>query len=105
VLGLQSSETVSKVLADASHGISTTPIELADKSGSIAAMREHGLPVICLSNPWSTGEYQPRLPPAGVSQYQSGCLEKFFNNKRDPLVFDHARRVALEFVQGLSGKY
>ena len=105
VLGEQPVETISKVLANASHGISTTAIELSDKSGTIAAMREHGLPVICLSNPWSAGEYRPHEPSSGVHQYQHGCLEKFFNNKRDPPTFDHARRVALEFAQGLSGKY
>lgn len=37
---------VSRVLHSADFGIAVSPLEIIDKSGAVAAMREHGLPVI-----------------------------------------------------------
>ena len=39
LMGEQSPKMISKVLHSASIGISTTPIQLAEKSGRLAAMR------------------------------------------------------------------
>ena len=46
--GERSAEDVSRVLQDLDVGLNTTPWALINKSGSAAAMREHGLPVIVL---------------------------------------------------------
>lgn len=51
-LGVLPPKLVSEVLKCATIGLSTTPIALVEKSGSAAAMREHGLPILCLSKPW-----------------------------------------------------
>jgi hypothetical protein len=45
-LGQQSVERISSVLNAADFGIATTPYALLDKSATVAAMFEHGLPVI-----------------------------------------------------------
>ncbi len=47
LLGFVSEETVSHVLQAADIGISTDHVNLSGKSGAVAAMLEHGLPVIC----------------------------------------------------------
>ncbi len=44
----QPAEQISQVLQDLDAGLNTTPWALINKSGSAAAMREHGLPVIIL---------------------------------------------------------
>ncbi|MDI1235360.1 MAG: hypothetical protein PSX81_13855 [bacterium] len=52
VLGEQSQSVISRELSNANFGISTTPTALLDKSGSVAAMLEHGLKVISVSRKW-----------------------------------------------------
>lgn len=49
VLGAQDAETLSIAFQSCQLGISSSPIQLAGKSGAVAAMREHGLPVLCSS--------------------------------------------------------
>jgi hypothetical protein len=45
-MGERSPAEISELFAGASAGIATAPLTLIDKSGSVAAMLEHGLPVI-----------------------------------------------------------
>jgi glycosyltransferase involved in cell wall biosynthesis len=51
--GEKAPEEISEILSESSIGVSTTPFLLAEKSGSIAAMKAHGLPVICVSSSWN----------------------------------------------------
>ena len=52
VSGELSPADISVLLSNASFGISTTPVPQLGKSGSSAAMLEHGLTVIAVSPPW-----------------------------------------------------
>jgi len=52
VLGEQSLDTISEILSQSVVGISTTPLLLAEKSGSVAAMREHDLIILDISRKW-----------------------------------------------------
>ncbi|WAC39053.1 hypothetical protein [Pedobacter sp. SL55] len=52
VLGIQPDSVISKLFTASDLGISTTPYYLSDKSGSVAAMLEHALPVLCVSRKW-----------------------------------------------------
>ena len=58
-LGMQSPERVSEYLNTLDAGIATVPYNLIEKSGSVVAMIEHGLPVIVSHNnglnPFKTG--------------------------------------------------
>jgi hypothetical protein len=80
VFGEQSPERISEVLNNSSFGIATTPIALIEKSGSFAAMQEHGLPVICVSNPWYAKGFNDPGKPARVREYKPGnfmsCLQR-----------------------------
>lgn len=51
--GRQSEKYISSLLSKSQLGISTTPYFVSQKSGSIAAMLLHGLPVICVSPEWT----------------------------------------------------
>ncbi|MDR0559188.1 MAG: hypothetical protein LBG92_03405 [Prevotellaceae bacterium] len=53
ILGEQNEETISHIMSESSAGLGTTPYPLIEKSGSVAAMLEHDLPVICLSKKWT----------------------------------------------------
>ena len=51
-VGEQSSGAISTILQTLDFGISTIPLALAGKSGTVAAMVEHGLPVLFLRDDW-----------------------------------------------------
>ncbi len=52
VHGRQKINVISEILSGAAIGLTTTPFVLVEKSGSVAAMLEHHLPVICLARNW-----------------------------------------------------
>lgn len=101
VLGEQPPSRISEVLAAASLGIATTPASLLGKSGAVAAMREHGLPVLCVSGPW-----QPRglthLPlPEGVAVYKEGSFETYLVEKSTSKVDNTVEAIANRLSESL----
>ncbi len=52
VHGIQSTKYISELFQKCDISISTTPYYLVEKSGSVAAVLEHGLPVICVAREW-----------------------------------------------------
>ena len=68
--GEQPPEVIAQIFADADFGIATTPWELIGKSASVAAMLEHGLPVIVNRDEvhfdeWGQEGYDPQLIKMG----------------------------------------
>ncbi|MGE5944867.1 MAG: hypothetical protein ACM31G_11070 [Flavobacteriales bacterium] len=80
VLGEQSAESISYVLSHATFGMATTPYYLIEKSGSVAAMHQHNLPVICLSKPWMPNKFIRSNKLKGVEEYKTGNLEACIAN-------------------------
>lgn len=78
--GELSTTKISEILSASTIGISTTPIEFAEKSGTIAAMREHGLPVICVSDATPLNLINNFSPPEGVYNYFSDSLIELLGN-------------------------
>jgi len=80
VLGEQSAENISALLSSATAGISTTGLAVVEKSGAFAAMRNHGLPVISLSKPWTPFGVPEQAIPKGIVKYDGHnfktCLEQ-----------------------------
>lgn len=76
VLGEQTQGIISNVLSRASFGISTTPAILIEKSGTVAAMREHGLNILCISRPWQPRGFPKLNLPEGITQYKEGKLQE-----------------------------
>ncbi|TFF38817.1 glycosyltransferase family protein [Mucilaginibacter psychrotolerans] len=68
-------ERISEILSASTIGLSATALAVIEKSGSYAAMREHGLPVISVSKPWTPRSVaRPAVPP-GVTEYIPGNFE------------------------------
>lgn len=80
-LGEQTEYNISYILSHAKYGIATTPYHLIQKSGSVAAMRNHKIPVICFSQPWEPIGFTEKYSVNGVLEYIPGnlknCLDKF----------------------------
>jgi glycosyltransferase involved in cell wall biosynthesis len=75
VLGEQSATTISHVLSRASVGIATCAIAMIDKSGTVAAMLRHGLPVLCVAKPWVSREIDILKPPYGIIELSKGGVD------------------------------
>jgi len=79
-LGEQDTVYISDVLSRADYGISTSTFFMIEKSGTVAAMREHGLPVICIGKPWTPRTSIDFNSPDGIIEYRKGniddCLSK-----------------------------
>lgn len=77
--GEQSVERISDIFLGARFGLTTTPYILTDKSGSVAAMREHGLAIICLGREWTTSY---KVKPNGADRlipFESGKIPGFLH--------------------------
>lgn len=102
-LGEQPFKCVSEVLQRASIGIGTTAFANIEKSGSVAAMLEHGLRVICLSRPWRSrgiNDFEPSFK--NIFEYQKGnlsfCLEEGLIEEGD---FPSLSKISCQFNKSL----
>ncbi len=73
-MGEQSAQIISKVLSQASIGITTTPFAVVEKSGSVAAMRAHHLPVLCVARDWQPKDILDWPKSREVVLYRTGTL-------------------------------
>jgi hypothetical protein len=73
LLGQSSEQEISQQLINADYGISCTPYKISDKSGVVAAMREHKLSIINVAKPWRDQD-DITLSFSNIIQYQKGNL-------------------------------
>jgi hypothetical protein len=85
ILGEQPLARISKVLNKATIGLSTGALAMIDKSGTVAAMLAHKLPVICVAKPWKPRKITLPTPPKGIFVLQKGCIENCLEMKRDEI--------------------
>lgn len=79
VFGSASAESISMVLKRSAIGITSTSYLLTEKSGSVCAMLEHGLPVLCISHLWKPRNFCIDHTIPGVFEYKSGNFEIFIS--------------------------
>jgi hypothetical protein len=104
VMGEQEPERISEVLGKADYGINSTPVYLIEKSGTVAAMREHQLPILCISRSWhARNSIKPQLP-AGIKEYLPGNFE-FLKKENTPIVFPTLEEVTKTFSKSLGLDY
>jgi glycosyltransferase involved in cell wall biosynthesis len=83
LLGELPFKEISEIFYNSSYGISTTPFLLSEKSGSVMAMLEHGLPVLCVARPYSIRQRVTIKPLPGITEYVGGTLEGYLMQERD----------------------
>lgn len=104
ILGEQSPETISAVLGSSNFGLSTTPDLLIEKSGSVAAMREHGLPILCISRSWVPRGISQMELPLGITKYKQGEVQDFIAGDQQ---FNYSHTISTitdQFIQNLLSK-
>lgn len=80
-LGFQSHQIISEVISSAKFGISTTPLVLAEKSGTTAAILEHNIPVISLRKDLRIKNYKSQIVINNIYSYKTGSFDVLFNTK------------------------
>lgn len=79
VIGEVSNREVSKLIASCDLGITTTPYILTQKSGVVASLIEHFLPIICVSFDWDVTGF--KFENKAVFQYKKGNFQTIFEEK------------------------
>lgn len=74
VHGFLSESKISEVLLQSDFGITTTPYLLTEKSGAVAAMKQHGLRILCVSRFWD-------LPLFDKSQINDNIIKEYKKGK------------------------
>lgn len=84
--GEQPESEISEILLNANVGITTNPLALAEKSGTVAAMLDHGLPVICVSKAWKQRHQKIDVTQSeGITEYKKGNIEACLSTGSLPL--------------------
>jgi hypothetical protein len=81
VFGEQSQEFISNLLSSATAGLSTTPLSLIGKSGTVAAMLEHGLNVLCISRNWKPSGKFSGEKLEGIIEYKKGNFAELLSEE------------------------
>ncbi|RZK32012.1 MAG: glycosyltransferase family 1 protein [Hymenobacter sp.] len=101
ILGEQTPDYISYVLSEASLGVATTPVDVIGKSGTAAAMLEHGLPVLCVAHPWFPIGIPPTQPPSRVSVYKEGNFKTYLIGKARVLSPNPSAEIASKLIESL----
>jgi len=102
VWGEQPLNKVAEIFETADIGISTMNISLIEKSGSVAAMLEHGLPVISVSKRWQVTKWVNIKPPMGVFVYRRRNLDSILSGELSFKISNNISFVAKAFIGALS---
>ncbi|WP_111307956.1 hypothetical protein [Confluentibacter sediminis] len=81
VMGELEADEISAVLQEASFGITTNPSFVIEKSGTVAAMREHGLPILIVSEDSKPKSDFNLVLANDLLQYKSGNFSELMNIK------------------------
>jgi hypothetical protein len=97
IWGMQDVATISKLMSNCDFGIVATPSLLIEKSGSFAALKEHGLPIVVLSRPWTVRQYKLQPQTEGIFHYTKSdnlqvFLNKFLNKRTESFTYDIANK-------------
>jgi glycosyltransferase involved in cell wall biosynthesis len=101
VLGPLPSDKISEVLQNSSVGITTTAFPMIFKSGSVAAMQEHSLPVICIALPWKPRGIELKESNPGIYEFTEGILETCLSQKSEIIMGQDVSSVAQSFLRTL----
>jgi hypothetical protein len=104
VIGEISSKEISANLSSSSLGVSTTPLAQIEKSGTVAAMREHGLNVLVVARPWNPRGIDHIKIPMGITKYKKGNLGASLKFGKSNFKMDGVEDVARKLVNAFISK-
>lgn len=102
VLGQQTPGMISHVLSTSTIGVSTSAVAMIDKSGTVAAMLAHKLPVICVGDQWKARGIQTLKPTKGIHILGDGCIQACMNERVDASSKYQVENTASQFIKDLT---
>ncbi len=102
VYGRLSTEDISYHLHSANFGITTNPIFVVEKSGTVAAMREHNLPVLIVANGVKPKVKLENFNEIDFFEYEEGNFEEFMRTKFSSFKSLSLPEVANVFIDSLN---
>lgn len=103
VIGECGVEEIAEILISADAGISSSAFLTLEKSGTVAAFRDFGLPVLCIATYW-----EPRMvfniseETPGITNYKNGIFNKFMDERAINFQPDSLDSVATLFINDIS---
>lgn len=101
ITGFVTDEEISILLSGCQYGISTTPYILSQKSGSLAAMFDHQLAVLCVARYWKVKRYNQLCFLNLIKYDNKETINAFLNSKFKILNDNNLEFVAIKFLNGL----
>jgi hypothetical protein len=102
VLGELSSPKISEALSDSDFGIATTPLLTAEKSGTVTAMLEHGLPVLCVCRSWEVKGFQVDYSPFGIKLFKElDGLTNYLSTSIESVEINSVSNISNQFLDSL----
>lgn len=102
VMGEQPQANISNALSIANYGITTTPTALLEKSGSVAAMLEHGLTVINVSRNWEPVMKGNYIPSDGIVVFNSGSSFNILEIDKPKISSNNVETISQQFINELT---
>jgi hypothetical protein len=102
VRGEMPPEAISLLFQSADAGLNTTPVLLAEKSGSVAAMLEHRLKVLCVAKDWQPRRLRYTPPQLPIIQFEEEFdFNVFFGHKTSNNTFVTLDSVVAQLLNDL----
>lgn len=102
IMGEQPAASISSIFSSANIGLTTTPFALAEKSGAVAAMQAHGLPVLCVSYPWTPRGIKDLVLPERIMQYPHWNINECIAGQNCNNGHNSLSTIASSFVETLA---
>ena len=101
ITGFVNDKEISTLLSSCKYGISTTPYILSQKSGSLAAMFEHNLPVLCVARNWNVKKFYQKKEMNLINYEDKETIKEFMKRTFIESNENNLEFVALNFLNGL----
>jgi hypothetical protein len=101
ITGFVKDEEISNILSSCQYGISTTPYILNQKSGSLAAMLDHQLSVICVARNWIVKGFNQGVFLNLINYENKKTIDEFINKRFLVSSENNLEFVAQNFLKGL----
>lgn len=103
--GVLETAELSDLMAACDIGIATTPVLLYEKSGSVAAMLKHGLPVLNIAVEWVPETIVSFAYSENIKEYQPGNLSPWLTNLKKHQPLKNLAAVASQFAGDLQNQH
>ena len=95
-------EFISKTLQESDYGITTNPLALIQKSGTVSSMIEHGLKIICVSEKWKYKHLYLPESPYCITEYNKRNFELCLKEKKNCKEKAGISAITKQFLQDIN---